>query len=102
MSLESMFRLRENKTSVKQEVLAGIATGLTMMYICIVNPLILEAGGAPFGPVFTATIVSAAVACFVMGFWANWPIGLASGMGLNAFVAFAVATSVAIDNLLRV
>ena len=90
MSLESMFELRKNNTTVKQEVLAGVATGLTMMYICIVNPLILEAGGAPFPAVFTATIVSAAVACFVMGFWANWPIGLASGMGLNAFVAFAV------------
>ncbi len=90
--LENIFKLSENKTSVKTEMLAGLATFLTMAYIIVVNPAILstEGTGMDFGGVFVATIIAAVVGCLVMGLWANWPIALAPGMGLNAFFAFGV------------
>ena len=90
--LENIFKLNENKTSVKTEILAGVATFLTMAYIIVVNPAILstEGTGMDFGGVFVATIIAAIVGCLVMGLWANWPIALAPGMGLNAFFAFGV------------
>ena len=70
---------------------AGFTTFLTMAYIMFLNPLILSDGGFDFGGVFTATILAAALACFIMGFYGKtWPIGLAPGMGLNAFIAFGV------------
>ena len=89
---ENIFKLNENKTSVKTEMLAGLATFLTMAYIIVVNPAILstEGTGMDFGGVFVATIIAAIVGCLVMGLWANWPIALAPGMGLNAFFAFGV------------
>ena len=88
--LEKMFRLKENRTNVRTEILAGITTALTCYYIIIVNALILSEGGAPFEGVYVATIVAAALSCFIMGFVANYPIAVASGMGLNGFVAFTV------------
>ena len=90
--LENIFKLNENKTSVKTEMLAGLATFLTMAYIIVVNPAILstEGTGMDFGGVFVATIIAAVVGCLVMGLLANWPIALAPGMGLNAFFAFGV------------
>ncbi|RKD31678.1 NCS2 family permease [Thermohalobacter berrensis] len=85
-----MFRLRENGTNVKTEVIAGLTTFMTMAYILVVNPLILSETGMDKGAVFTATAVSSFVAILVMAFYANYPFALAPGMGLNAFFAFTV------------
>jgi AGZA family xanthine/uracil permease-like MFS transporter len=84
------FDFAGNGTSYRQEILAGIATFLTMAYIIIVNPAILEAAGIPKGPSVTATIISAAFGTFVMGFYAKRPFAIAPYMGENAFIAFTV------------
>jgi AGZA family xanthine/uracil permease-like MFS transporter len=89
--LEKMFHLKEKKTDVRTEVLAGVTTFMTMAYILFVNPDILSAAGMPFGPVMTATAVSAGLTTILMGLVTNYPFALASGMGLNAMFAFAVA-----------
>ncbi len=88
--LEQIFKLSENRTNVRTEVVAGITTFLTMAYIIFVNPAILSAAKMPFGAVFTATCVAAAIGCMLMAFLANYPIALAPGMGLNAYFAFGV------------
>jgi AGZA family xanthine/uracil permease-like MFS transporter len=88
--LEKQFKLQENHTTVKTEILAGVTTFVTMGYIIFVNPDILSKTGMPFGAVMVATCVSAALATFVMAFLANYPLALASGMGLNAFFTFSV------------
>ena len=90
--LEKLFRLKQAGTSVRSELLAGLATFLTMAYITIVNPLTLstEGTGMAFGPVFTATIIAAVVGTLIMGLWANWPVALAPGMGLNAYFTYTV------------
>jgi len=88
--LERTFKLNENKTDVKTEILAGITTFMTMAYILAVNPGMLEAAGMDAGGVFTATALSAAIATLIMAFYANYPFVLAPGMGLNAFFAFTV------------
>lgn len=88
--LEKYFNLKQNKTTVKTEVLAGITTFMTMAYILAVNPDILSATGMDKGAVFTATVLSAFVATLVMALYAKLPFALAPGMGLNAFFAFTV------------
>ncbi len=89
--LETLFHMREAGTSVRTEILAGVATFLTMAYITVMNPNILSDGtGMEFGAVFTATIIAAVVGTLIMGLWANWPIALAPGMGLNAFFTYSV------------
>lgn len=88
--LEKLFKLSENKTDVKTEVLAGITTFMTMAYILVVNPSILGDVGMDKGAVFVATALSAAVASIVMALYANYPFVLAPGMGLNAFFAYTV------------
>lgn len=88
--LEKLFKLKEHQTTVKVELLAGLTTFLTMAYILFANPDIMSAAGMPREAVFTATAVAAALGCILMGLWANFPAGLAPGMGLNAFFAFAV------------
>jgi len=90
--LETLFRLNKAGTSVRTELTAGVATFLTMAYITVVNPAILstEGTGMAFGPVFTATIIAAVVGTLIMGFWANWPVALAPGMGLNAYFTYTV------------
>ena len=88
--LDRLFKLNEHNTSIKTEVIAGITTFLTMAYIIFVNPSILASTGMDTGAVFVATCLAAAIGCFVMGFWANYPIALAPGMGLNAFFSFTV------------
>jgi len=88
--LEKFFNLKENKTTVKTEVLAGLTTFMTMAYILAVNPDILSATGMDKGAVFTATVLSAFVATLVMALYAKLPFALAPGMGLNAFFAFTV------------
>lgn len=90
MNINSLFKLSENKTSIRIELLAGLTTFLTMAYILIVNPMILGDAGMDVGAVFTATAVASAVATLVMAFAANLPISLAPGMGLNAFFAYTV------------
>jgi len=89
--LQEYFKLEQNNTSIKTEITAGVTTFLTMAYIIVLNPIILSDGGFDYGGVFVATIVATAAACFIMGLYAKtWPIGLAPGMGINAFVAFGV------------
>ena len=88
--IESLFKLKDHKTSFKKEVLAGLATFLTMAYIMVVNPAILSETGMDFDSVFVATILASFVACMLMGVLANWPVALAPGMGLNAFFTYAV------------
>ena len=88
--LEKLFKLKEYQTSLKQEVLAGITTFLTMAYIIFVNPSMLANAGMDQGAVFVATCLAAAVGCLVMGLLANYPIALAPGMGLNAFFTYTV------------
>lgn len=88
--LEQIFKLSENKTTVRTEVVAGVTTFLTMAYIIFVNPDILKAAGMPFEAVFAATCIAAAIGCLLMALLANYPIALAPGMGLNAYFAFGV------------
>lgn len=88
--LERLFKLSENKTNFRTEVLAGVTTFLTMCYIIIVNPLILSETGMDHGAVFVATCLAAAIGCLVMGLIANYPIALAPGMGLNAYFTYSV------------
>ncbi|WND05337.1 NCS2 family permease [Acinetobacter soli] len=88
--LERLFKLSENKTNFRTEVLAGVTTFLTMCYIIIVNPIILSETGMNYGAVFVATCLAAAIGCLVMGLIANYPIALAPGMGLNAYFTYSV------------
>ena len=88
--LERLFRLREHGTTVRTEVVAGLTTFLTMSYIIFVNPDILSSTGMDRNAVFVATCLAAALGSLLMGLLANLPIGMAPGMGLNAFFAFTV------------
>ncbi|MBO6783623.1 MAG: NCS2 family permease [Alphaproteobacteria bacterium] len=88
--LDNLFKLSENGTTVRIEVMAGLTTFLTMAYIIIVNPDIMSAAGMDKGALFVATCIAAAIGCLIMGLWANYPIALAPGLGLNAFFAFGV------------
>ena len=96
--LDNYFNYKKHKTDFKTEVIAGTTTFLTMAYIMFLNPFILsgefagpDKGFFDFGAVYTATILATALACFIMAFYGKtWPIGLAPGMGINAFVAFGV------------
>ena len=88
--LARVFKLNELKTNVRTEVIAGFTTFVTMAYIIFVNPKILATTGMDANAVFVATCLAAAIGSTVMGLWANWPIALAPGMGLNAFFAFTV------------
>ena len=88
--LEKFFKLSENGTDVKTEVLAGITTFMTMDYILAVNPSILAAAGMDQGAVFTATALASLVGTLMMALLANYPFALAPGMGLNAYFAYTV------------
>ena len=88
--LEKTFQLELNNTSIKQEFIAGFTTFITMAYIIFVNPQMMAASGMDLGASFVGTCIAAAVACFAMGFYSNWPVGLAPGMGLNAFFTYTV------------
>src|SRR5678809_1064531 len=88
--IERYFKLAENQTSVKQEMLGGVTTFVTMAYIVVVNPQILSQAGVPADGALFATCLSAAVATLVMGLYANYPIALAPGMSLNAYFTYAV------------
>ncbi len=88
--LENIFKLKEHGTDVKTEIIAGITTFMTMAYIVIVNPAILEAAGIPKGPSMVATVLSAFFGTLLMGFYAKRPFAIAPYMGENAFVAYTV------------
>jgi len=88
--LQRYFGLSEQGTDVRTEFVAAVTTFLTMVYIIFVNPIILGKAGMDPGAVFVATCVAAAVSTLVMGLYANYPIALAPGMGINAFFAFTV------------
>ena len=88
--LERTFQLELNNTSIKQEFIAGFTTFITMAYIIFVNPQMMATSGMDLGASFVGTCIAAAIACFAMGFYSNWPVGLAPGMGLNAFFTYTV------------
>jgi adenine/guanine/hypoxanthine permease len=88
--LERYFKLAENQTTVRQEMLGGLTTFMTMAYIIVVNPQILAQAGMPAEGVLFATCISAAAATLVMGLYANYPIALAPGMSLNAYFTYSV------------
>ncbi|WP_373986882.1 NCS2 family permease [Duganella sp. BuS-21] len=89
-SLKQFFKLAEHGTNVRTEIIAGVTTFLTMAYIIFVNPAILGDAGVPKDAVFVATCLAAALGTIIMGLYANYPIGMAPGMGLNAYFAYAV------------
>ena len=88
--LKKVFKLKENHTDVKTEILAGITTFMTMAYILAVNPSILSAAGMDQGAVFTATALASLIGTLCMAIFANYPFALAPGMGLNAYFAYTV------------
>lgn len=88
--LKNVFHLKENRTTVQTELLAGLTTFMTMAYILAVNPLILSAAGMDAGAVFTATALASGISCVLMASFANLPFALSSAMGLNAFFAYTV------------
>ena len=88
--LEKIFKLKKFNTDFKSEILAGITTFITMAYIIFVNPQMMAASGMDIGASFVGTCIAASIACIAMGVYANWPVGLAPGMGLNAFFTYTV------------
>ncbi|NLY58633.1 MAG: NCS2 family permease [Gammaproteobacteria bacterium] len=91
--LEKLFQLKAHGTNVRTEILAGVTTFLTMAYIIFVNPMMMADAGIDPGAAFVATCLAAALGSLVMGAWANYPIALAPGMGLNAFFSYTVVGS---------
>ena len=89
-ALEQFFSLEENQTTLQKEILAGITTFVTMAYIIFVNPQMMTQSGMDYGAIFVGTCLAASFACLFMGLYANWPVGLAPGMGLNAFFTYTV------------
>lgn len=96
-ALDRYFGISERGTNLRTEVVAGVSTFLTMVYIAFVNPQILADAGMPFGAVFVATCVAAAGSTLIMGLYANYPIAVAPGMGLNAFFSYTVVLSLGYD-----
>ena len=92
-TLERLFKLSEHGTKIRTEVLAGVTTFVTMAYIIFVNPQMMAAAGIDPGASFVATCLASALACIFMGLYANWPVGLAPGMGMNAFFTYTVVGS---------
>lgn len=94
---EKLFKVRESGSSVRTEIMAGLTTFMTMGYIIFVNPSIMANAGMPKDALMVATCLASAVGCALMAFMANYPIGLSTGMGLNAFFAFSVVISMKIS-----
>ncbi len=95
--MDAFFKLQENGTSLKTEILAGVTTFLATMYIIVVNPAIISNTGMPFGGVLTATVLVCAFSSIAMGLYANNPIVLAPGMGLNAFFTYSVVLGMGVE-----
>ena len=91
--LEKLFKLEENGTNVRTELIAGLTTFMTMVYILALNPSILSASGMESGAILTATAVASAVACFCMALFSNKPFALSAGLGLNAYFAYTICGS---------
>ena len=91
--LEKLFQLSAHGTNVRTEIIAGLTTFLTMAYIIFVNPMMMADAGIDPGAAFVATCLAAAIGSLIMGLWANYPIALAPGMGLNAFFSYTVVGS---------
>ncbi|MBE6121751.1 MAG: NCS2 family permease [Erysipelotrichaceae bacterium] len=94
---ENLFKFKENGTNTRTEVMAGLTTFMTMVYILAVNPSILSASGMDSGAVFTATAVASAIACFAMALLSNKPFALSAGLGLNAYFAYTICGSMGYD-----
>ncbi|MBM27235.1 MAG: guanine permease [Halieaceae bacterium] len=90
MNLDKLFKLGAAKTTIGVELSAGLTTFMAMAYIAFVNPQMMASAGMDQGASFVATCLAAALACFLMGLYANWPVGLAPGMGLNAFFTYTI------------
>ncbi len=90
MNIERFFQLKAHKTTIQKEVVAGLTTFSTMVYIIFVNPQLLASAGMDYGAVFVATCLAAALGTLIMGLFANYPIALAPGMGLNAFFTYTM------------
>ena len=86
--MNKFFKLEERGTTVSKEFIAGVTTFLSMAYIIFVNPNTLGAAGMDTGAVFTATILAASIGTLIMGLFANFPVALAPGMGMNAFFSY--------------
>ncbi len=93
--MDRFFQLKQNNTDVKTEIIAGATTFLSMAYILAVNPNMLADAGMDSSGVFTATAISAAIATLIMAFLSNYPVALASGMGLNAYFTYSVCIPLA-------
>jgi AGZA family xanthine/uracil permease-like MFS transporter len=96
-ALDSHFALAKQGTTVRTEILAGVTTFLTMAYITFANPGMLSDAGMDFGAVFVATCLAAAIGTGIMGLYANYPVALAPGMGLNAFFSYGVVQGMGYD-----
>ena len=88
--MSDFFKLREHGTTVGREIMAGATTFTAMAYILVVNPQIMAIAGIDQGASFVAPCLAAALSCLLMGLYANWPVGLAPGMGLNALFAYTI------------
>lgn len=94
--LSKYFKFEERKTNLRTEILAGVTTFLAMIYIVIVNPSVFSDGGVNFGGVYIATIIAAVVGTLIMGVCANYPIAIAPGLGINAYVVYTVIISMGV------
>ncbi|MFZ3577365.1 NCS2 family permease [Virgibacillus sp. DJP39] len=90
--MNRFFKLKQNNTNIRTEIVAGLTTFLTMVYIVVVNPAILSSAGIPMEQVFMATVISAVVGTLFMALFSNYPIAIAPGMGMNAYFASVVAS----------
>ncbi len=95
--IEKLFKLNENNTTMKTEILAGITTFMTMAYILAVNPSMLSAAGMDTTAVPMATCIASFIGTAAMAFMANYPFALAPGMGLNAYFAYTVCGAMGYD-----
>lgn len=94
--IQKIFKLKENRTGIRTEAIAGVTTFMTLSYIIFVQPTVLSACGMDFGAVMVATCVASAIATFLMGIYANYPVALAPGMGQNFFFAYTVVLGMGI------
>ena len=97
--LNTFFKLDENNTTIKRELLAGLTTFLTMSYIIFVNPQILSSTGMDLGAVFVATCIVTVIGSFLLGVLANYPIAIAPGMALNVYFAFTIVQALSLIHI---
>ena len=88
--MDRFFSISSNGSTTRKEITAGLSTFLTMSFIVAVNPMFLADAGIPFAAAFVATILATVLGTLIMALWANWPVAVASGMGLNAYFAYGL------------